>query len=258
MSSRSLTEVESSAQAEAGAEMRFAVVVFPGSNCDRDCHHVLRRVLKRPVTYLWHTETEIADVDCVVIPGGFSYGDYLRAGAVAARSPVMEAIRAFATNGGLVLGICNGFQVLCEMGMLPGALMVNESLQFICRWIHMRIDDVNTPFTCACQPNQVLRLPIAHYEGNFRPPADNGAGSDVGDRLGGRVVGRYCSAGGRVSREANPNGSWRSVAALTNAAGNVLGIMPHPERCSEDLLKGHDGLYIFRSLLQWWEGHDNE
>ncbi len=240
--------------ADSQSPMSFAVVVFPGSNCDRDCYHVIREVLRRPVCYVAHAEPQIPDVDCVIIPGGFSYGDYLRAGALAARSPVMGAIRDFAAGGGLVLGICNGFQILCETGLLPGALMVNTALQFICRWVHMRIEDVNTPFTRDCKPNQVLRMPIAHYEGNFRPPPEQGTGSaEAEDLFCGRIVGRYCSPGGEVSDNSNPNGSWSSVAAVSNREGNVLGMMPHPERCSEHMLKGSDGLYIFRSLVQWWE-----
>ncbi len=234
--------------------VRFAVATFPGSNCDRDCYHVVERVLRQPVRYLWHTETDLSEIDCVILPGGFSYGDYLRAGAVAAQTPVMEAIGEFAESGGLVIGICNGFQILCEMGLLPGAMMVNDNLKFVCQYSYVRIDDVNTPFTYACQSEQVLKLPVAHHQGNYRPPGE--VDKDGVDALrslaGGKIVGRYCNASGEVDLESNPNGSWSSVAALANAEGNVLGIMPHPERCSEAILSESDGLFIFKSILKWW------
>lgn len=224
--------------------MRFAVVTFPGSNCDRDCYHVVDRVLRRPVKYVRHTEDELLDVDCVILPGGFSYGDYLRAGAMAAQAPVMDAVREFARDGGLVLGICNGFQMLCEAGLLPGALMVNDHLRFACRPTWVRVEDNGTPFTHGCSEGQVLCLPIAHHQGNYRPGENGGSG---------RVILRYSSRQGEVRPEDNPNGSWDCIAAVSNDAGNVLGMMPHPERCAEEILKGTDGLGVFRSVVSWWE-----
>ncbi len=224
--------------------MHFSVVVFPGSNCDRDCHHVAHEVLKAPVDYVRHTARELPATDCVILPGGFSYGDYLRAGAVAAHTPVMDAVREFARDGGLVLGICNGFQTLCEAGLLPGALMVNRHLRFLCRYCWVRVEDVDAPFTRECEPGQVLHLPIAHHQGNYRPGSD-------GER--GRVLMRYCGPGGESGRRHNPNGSWDGVAAVCNRDGNVMGMMPHPERCSEAVLSESDGLYIFRSIVRSWE-----
>ncbi len=224
--------------------VRFVVVTFPGSNCDRDCLWVIEEVLGQPAKLVRHTDDVLSDADCVVLPGGFSYGDYLRAGAVAAHTPVMDAVREFAYGGGLVLGICNGFQMLCEAGLLPGSLMVNDHLRFACRSTWVRVEDDRTPFTCGCREGQVLRIPIAHHQGNYR----TGSSGEPG-----RVVLRYSSRQGEVRPQDNPNGSWDSVAAVSNHAGNVLGMMPHPERCAEEVLGGTDGLYVFRSVLKWWE-----
>ncbi len=228
--------------------MHFSVIVFPGSNCDRDCHHVVENVLGAPVDYVRHTAQDLPETDCVILPGGFAYGDYLRAGAVAAHTPVMDAVREFALRGGLVLGICNGFQVLCEAGILPGALMVNSQLRFSCQYCWVRVEDIDTPFTRQCEVGQVLRLPIAHQQGNYRPSLN-------GER--GRVLMRYCGPEGESDPRHNPNGSWDGIAALSNDAGNVVGMMPHPERCAEAVLGETDGAYIFRSIVKGYREAGN-
>jgi len=225
--------------------VRFGVIVFPGSNCDSDCHHVISRVLGQKAVYVWHKETCLDGLDCVVLPGGFSYGDYLRTGAIARFSPVMDAVADFAARGGLVLGICNGFQILLEAGLLPGAMLRNRCLQFRCHWTHVRVDNAGTPFTRLCRPGQVLRIPIAHAEGNWTAPP--GVLEDLERR--GRVVLRYVDRDGRATPEANPNGSLGSVAGIVNEGGNVLGLMPHPERCAEELLGSTDGRLIFESVV---------
>ncbi|HEU5299536.1 MAG TPA: phosphoribosylformylglycinamidine synthase subunit PurQ [bacterium] len=225
--------------------MRAGVIVFPGSNCDRDCLHVLGDVLGQDAVEVWHAETSLDGLDAVILPGGFAYGDYLRAGAVAGTSPVMAAVRAFATSGGPVLGICNGFQVLLETGLLPGAMLRNRSLQFRCRPVHIRVESTRTPFTRGLREGQVLRLPIAHGEGSFyAPPA---LLSTIQDSE--QVVFRYCDADGRVLPEANPNGSLNNIAGVCSPRGNVLGLMPHPERASEAILGSEDGRGIFESLI---------
>jgi len=227
--------------------MRFGIVVFPGSNCDRDAFHVLGTVLGQPVRTLWHKERDLSGVDCVVLPGGFSYGDYLRSGAIARFSPIMNEVVRFARQGGLVLGICNGFQILTECGLLPGVLMRNRNLKFICETVSLRVENLETRFTRAYKkgdpstssgPHLTVRMPIAHNEGNYF------ASEEVMDRLEGegRVVFRY--------HPTNPNGSSRGIAGIVNAAGNVLGLMPHPERASEGLLGGQDGRRLFESLIQ--------
>lgn len=225
--------------------MRFGVVVFPGTWSDADFHHVIADVLRQPVRGVWHRETDLADLDCVILPGGFAYGDYLRAGAVAARSPVMGAVADFAAAGGLVLGSCNGFQILCEAGLLPGALMRNECLQYRCQTVHLRVDGVDTPFTRGLRRGQVLAMPISHGEGKYH--ADPATLASL--TASGRVVFRYASPDGRVTAEANPNGSVDGIAGICNEAGNVLGLMPHPERAAEASLGGTDGLLLFTSLL---------
>lgn len=223
----------------------FGVLVFPGSNCDHDAYHAVKHVLGQEARFIWHKDTDLSGVDVVVVPGGFSYGDYLRAGAIARFSPVMEHVVRFAEAGGLVLGICNGFQVLCEAGLLPGALLRNTSLRFACRWTHLRCEQTATPFTNAFEPGQVVRIPIAHGEGNYF------ADEATLDRLeaNGQVVFRYCDAGGAVTPEANPNGAARNIAGIVNEGRNVLGMMPHPERCVEAALGGEDGALLFRSLV---------
>ncbi|GIV58135.1 MAG: phosphoribosylformylglycinamidine synthase subunit PurQ [Rhodothermaceae bacterium] len=224
----------------------FGVIVFPGSNCDHDAYHVARHVMGQEARFIWHKEPRVGDVDVVIVPGGFSYGDYLRAGAIARFSPVMKDVVRFARDGGLVIGICNGFQILCESGLLPGALMRNASLRFVCRDVHLRVEQTETPFTNALTPGQVVRIPIAHGEGNYY------ASEDVLDRLeaNGQVVFRYCDAGGNVTPEANPNGSARNIAGIVNERRNVLGMMPHPERCAEAILGNEDGALLFRSLIR--------
>jgi len=223
--------------------MTFGVVVFPGSNCDQDCVDVLRQVLRQPVMTLWHQETSLLGCDCVVLPGGFSYGDYLRTGAIARFSPIMQAVTAFAREGGLVIGICNGFQILLEAGLLPGAMLRNQGLRFICRWVSLRVERTDTPFTNQFQPGQVIRLPIAHNEGRYTTEAKTLPA--VRDQ----VVFRYCDKEGQVVDRANPNGSVDGIAGLTNRKGNVLGMMPHPERASEPILGSAEGRLVFESIV---------
>jgi len=224
---------------------RIGVLVFPGSNCDRDCHHAVTQVMGATAEFIWHKEAALPPLDAVIIPGGFSYGDYLRTGAIARFSPVMAAVTSFAEAGGLVLGICNGFQILLEAGLLPGAMLRNQSLSFICRDIHVRVENTGTLFTGRCKPGQVLTLPIAHGEGNYY--TDQSALSKL--KAKNQVVFRYCTKEGAVTPEANPNGSLDHIAGITNAAGNVLGLMPHPERSAEALLGHEDGRLILLSLL---------
>jgi phosphoribosylformylglycinamidine synthase subunit PurQ / glutaminase len=224
--------------------MKFGVIVFPGSNCDHDAYHVVSKHVGQPVDFVWHRETDLSAYDALIIPGGFSYGDYLRAGALASLSPVMGAVREFAAAGGLVLGICNGFQILCEAGLLPGALIRNRELHFICRHVHVRVETGGTPFTHQLKPGQVLHLPIAHAEGNYV------CDDETFDELvrEDRVVFRYSDASGDLRGEANLNGSRDHIAGICNRARNVLGLMPHPERACEDLLGSADGLGLFSSL----------
>ncbi|HHY47920.1 MAG TPA: phosphoribosylformylglycinamidine synthase subunit PurQ [Firmicutes bacterium] len=224
--------------------MKIGVVVFPGSNCDRDCFFA-GALAGHEMRFLWHQERDLHNVDCVILPGGFSYGDYLRAGAIARFSPIIEEVIAHARRGGLVLGICNGFQVLLEAGLLPGAMLPNKSLKFVSKPVHLRVENTSTPFTRLFDRGTVIRLPIAHGLGNFY------ADKDTLDRLEGegRVVFRYCDRNGNPDEAHNPNGSLNNIAGICNEEGNVLGMMPHPERASEEILGGTDGLVIFRSLL---------
>lgn len=224
--------------------MKFGVIVFPGSNCDHDAYHVISKHVGQPVDFIWHRDTDLNSYDAIIIPGGFSYGDYLRAGALARFSPVMNSLKQYAREGGLVLGICNGFQILCEAGLLPGALIRNRDLHFICDHIFVRVENADTPFTSELQPRAVLRLPIAHAEGNY--VCDDATLEEL--RRENRIVFRYCDKQGNVSAEANPNGSRDNIAGICNAERNVLGLMPHPERACEDLLGSSDGRDIFRSL----------
>ena len=226
--------------------MKFGVVVFPGTWSDRDCGHVVQDVLGAELTYLWHKDRDLRGVDCVILPGGFSYGDYLRAGAIAHFSPVMDSVAEHAARGGLVWGICNGFQVLCEAGLLPGALVRNDCLEFRCEWSHLRCERAGTPFTGLLRQGQVIRAPIAHGEGSY--VADPSTLDEL--ERDGRVVFRYCDERGEVTPAANPNGSRRGIAGIVSAGGNVLGMMPHPERCAEAELGGTDGLLLFRSVVQ--------
>ncbi len=227
--------------------MRFGVVVFPGSNCDADCYDVISNVLQEPAEYVWHQEREIKGFDALILPGGFSYGDYLRTGAIARFSPVMPAVVEFARQGGLVIGICNGFQILLEAGLLPGAMLRNRSLTFICEPVWLKVKRVDTPFTNQLQEEQVLRIPIAHGEGNYY--CDQDTLKRLQDE--GRIIFTYCSPEGVENDIFNPNGSLANIAGISNEKGNVLGMMPHPERCSEAVLGGTDGLNIFTSMLNW-------
>jgi phosphoribosylformylglycinamidine synthase len=225
--------------------MKFSVVVFPGSNCDHDCETVLRDVMKQPVEMIWHKDTDIKNPDCVIVPGGFSYGDYLRTGAIARFSPVMKSVADFAAKGGLVMGICNGFQILCEAQLLPGALLRNRSLQFICKEVYLRVDQTQTPFTNACQPGQVLKIPIAHGEGNYFIDAEGL--KKLTDQS--QVVVRYCDLGGKSTPASNPNGSLDSIAGICNEKKNIFGLMPHPDRSAEAGLGSQDGKLFWESLL---------
>jgi phosphoribosylformylglycinamidine synthase subunit PurQ / glutaminase len=225
--------------------MKFGVVVFPGSNCDHDAFHAVGDVLGKPVEFIWHQSENLSGFDAVILPGGFSYGDYLRTGAIARFSPVMRALEKFARAGGLVLGICNGFQILCEAGLLPGALMRNTGLRFICRHVHIRVETTATPFTSAAQAGQVLRIPIAHADGNY--VCDEQVLADL--KRHNQIVFRYCAPDGSLDAAANPNGSLDAIAGLCNRERNVLGMMPHPERAVESALGSTDGLVVFRSLL---------
>lgn len=225
--------------------MNIGVVVFPGSNCDHDCQYIFQDVLGQSVRMIWHKDTLPAGLDAVVLPGGFSYGDYLRTGAIARFSPVMGAVRTFAREGGLVIGICNGFQILLEAGLLPGVMLRNTSLNFICRDVYVKVENAATRFTNRCESGQVLKIPIAHADGNYyTDPVTLG-----GIKANAQVVFRYCTADGKVIPEANPNGSLDNIAGIMNAGGNVLGMMPHPERSAEAALGNEDGRLIFLSML---------
>ena len=224
--------------------MKFGVVIFPGSNCDQDCVDALKDVLHQPTVTLWHQDTSLKGCDAIVLPGGFSYGDYLRTGAVARFSPIMQSVSRFAHQGGLVIGICNGFQILLEAGLLPGAMLRNPGLKFICRFVTLRVERTDTPFTNRFAPGQVVRMPIAHNEGRYTVDAR------TLKEISGQVVFRYCDAGGQLVDRANPNGSTDFIAGLINRAGNVMGLMPHPERASEDVLGSSDGRLVFESMIE--------
>ena len=225
--------------------MKFGVVIFPGSNCDYDTYYVLKDVCKQETTFLWHKEHDLKNVDCVILPGGFSYGDYLRSGSIAAFSPLMQEVKEFALKGGLVLGICNGFQVLLELGLLPGAMLRNKNLKFLCQFVHIRIENNKTPFSHRAKKGQVLKIPIAHFDGNYFAPPE----TIKEIKNNSQIVFRYSDAEGQTSDEANVNGSVESIAGLINKAGNVMGMMPHPERASELLLNSEDGRIIFESII---------
>lgn len=229
--------------------MNFAVLQFPASNCDQDALHVLKDVLGQSARFVWHKENSLAGVDAVVIPGGFSYGDYLRTGAIARFSPIMATVQTFAANGGPVLGICNGFQILCEAGLLPGALIRNRSLQFRCEHIFVKTFKSDSPFTNKILAEKVLRIPIAHGEGCYF--ADDATLEKL--KANGQILWQYCDAKGELNESANPNGSLLNIAGICNEAGNVAGLMPHPERASESILGSEDGRLIFDSLLSWME-----
>ena len=225
--------------------MKFGVVVFPGSNCDEDAYHATTAVLGQQAEYVWHKETDLKGADVVILPGGFAHGDYLRTGAMARFSPIMRSVEAFAAEGGPVLGICNGFQVLLEAGLLPGAMLRNRDLKFHCEHVHIRVDQTDTPFTSACRPRQVLRIPIAHGEGNYFAEPDVVARLDANRQ----IVFRYTDPDGHVTQATNPNGSAAAIAGLCNEARNVVGLMPHPERACEPALGSSDGLVLFESVV---------
>ena len=226
--------------------MKFGVVVFPGSNCDGDCYNIIKDVLCQEVDYIWHKETAVTGYDALILPGGFSYGDYLRTGAIARFSPIMPAVIDFAHQGGLLLGICNGFQVLLEAGLLPGAMLRNRSLKFICDKVYLKVKRNDTPFSNKLQPNEVINVPIAHGEGNYFCDAETLAELQRENR----ILFTYCNSNGQEENAFNPNGSVANIAGIINKQGNVLGMMPHPERCSEQILGGTDGYNIFASMLQ--------
>jgi len=225
--------------------MTFAVVVFPGSNCDHDSYHAVRHVLGHDARFVWHKEASLGNADVVILPGGFSHGDYLRTGAIARFSPVMKAVADFAAAGGPVLGICNGFQILLEAGLLPGAMLRNRDVRFHCEHVGVRVEQTDTPFTARCRQGQVLNIPIAHGEGNYYAPPEV---LETLERER-RVIFRYATADGRVGPEANPNGSLNNIAGICNEGRNVVGLMPHPERACEPMLGSTDGLLLFESVV---------
>jgi phosphoribosylformylglycinamidine synthase I len=225
--------------------LKFGVVIFPGSNCDYDTFYVLKSILKQNTTFLWHKDHNLENVDCVILPGGFSYGDYLRSGAIAKFSPLMHEVKEFALNGGLVLGICNGFQVLLELGLLPGAMLRNKNLKFLCQFVHIKLENNQTPFTSTGKKGQVLKIPIAHFDGNYCAPPE----TIHKLKKSNQILFRYSDAKGQYSEDANVNGSMESIAGIINETGNVMGMMPHPERASEALLGSKDGKVIFQSII---------
>jgi phosphoribosylformylglycinamidine synthase subunit PurQ / glutaminase len=226
--------------------MKFGVLVFPGSNCDHDTHHVLGGVMGQPVTYLWHDSHNLENCDAILVPGGFAYGDYLRTGAIARFSPIMQSVTRFAASGGLVMGICNGFQILCEAGLLPGALMRNAGQRYICRQLHLRTETADSPFTASLTEGQLLRMPIGHMEGKYFCDESTLAALNRDHR----IAFRYTDATGAPTPEANPNGSLENIAGVLSEGRNVLGMMPHPDRSSEALLGSADGLQLFQSLAR--------
>ncbi|NOR11872.1 MAG: phosphoribosylformylglycinamidine synthase subunit PurQ [Candidatus Aminicenantes bacterium] len=227
--------------------MKFGVVIFPGSNCDYDTYFVLKDVFDQETTFLWHKEHSLHDVDCVVLPGGFSYGDYLRSGAIAKFSPLMQEVKEFADKGGLVLGICNGFQVLLELELLPGAMTRNKNLKFLCQHVHLRTENTHTPFTNRARKGDVIKIPIAHFDGNYFVEPETLHTIKQNDQ----IIFRYSEPNGHLSERANVNGSMHNIAGLINTGGNVLGMMPHPERASEAILGSKDGRIIFESIIHW-------
>jgi phosphoribosylformylglycinamidine synthase len=231
--------------------MKFSIVVFPGSNCDHDAYHAAKHVLGQEAEFVWHKETDLKGADVVILPGGFSHGDYLRTGAIARFSPVMKAVTEFAESGGPVLGICNGFQILCEAGLLPGAMLRNRDLKFHCEHIFVRVEQIDTPFTTRATKGQVLRIPIAHGEGNYYVEPDALSALE----RSGRVVLRYCDARGQITDAANPNGAANAIAGICSERRNIVGLMPHPERACEPALGSADGLVLFESVVTQLAGH---
>jgi phosphoribosylformylglycinamidine synthase I len=226
--------------------MKFGVIVFPGSNCDHDSYYAVNSAAGQPVTFLWHESNDLEGCDAVIVPGGFAYGDYLRTGAIAKFAPIMESLAKFAASGGLVIGICNGFQILCEAGLLPGALMRNAGLKYVCRQVHLRVESTNTPFTHDLGKGEVLQIPIGHMEGNYYCDSETLAQLQRDER----IIFRYATAKGEITEEANPNGSLDNIAGICNEGRNVLGMMPHPDRSSEAMLGSADGLKIFQGMVE--------
>lgn len=228
---------------------KFGVVIFPGSNCDHDSYYVVKKILNREVKFIWHQETSLDDTDVIILPGGFSYGDYLRSGAIARFSPVMNAVTDFAKKGGIVIGICNGFQILLEAGLLPGAMMKNNSLKFICKFVNLKIANNDTPFTNKLEKDEIINIPIAHGDGNYFASEDTI--KELQDNN--QIVFQYCDKNGKISDEANPNGSLLNIAGIINKQKNVLGMMPHPERASDKVLGYTDGYKIFDSIINYFK-----
>ena len=227
-------------------KVKFGIVVFPGSNCDHDAYYVCKKILQQDAEFLWHKEADLKDVDVVILPGGFSYGDYLRCGAIARFSPVMDEVVRFAKQGGTVMGICNGFQVLLEAGLLEGVLLKNKSLQFVCKYVRVKVENSGTRFTSQCAQGEVLEIPIAHGDGNYF--TDGQTLERLEEK--GQIVFRYCDSDGAITETANPNGSLGNIAGIINEQGNVMGLMPHPERASDPLLGHIDGQKIFKSIIE--------
>lgn len=225
--------------------MKFGIIVFPGSNCDHDCYHAVKTVTGQDAVFLWHESRNLENCDAIIVPGGFAYGDYLRTGAIARFAPIMQELGRFAASGGLVIGLCNGFQILCEAGLLPGALLRNAGLKYVCKQIYLRVENTETAFTHACRKGEVLQIPVGHMEGNYYCDAETLGELKSHDR----IIFRYCTSEGQVTAEANPNGSLENIAGICNPGGNVLGMMPHPDRCSEGLLGSADGAKIFSSMV---------
>jgi len=224
--------------------MKFGVIVFPGSNCDHDCYHAIVTATGQQATFLWHESHDLENCDAIIVPGGFAYGDYLRTGAIARFAPIMQEVARFAASGGLVIGLCNGFQILCEAGMLPGALMRNAGLKYVCKQVHLRVENADTPFTNTCRKGEVLQIPVGHMEGNYYCDSQTLALLKQQDQ----IILRYCTPDGQITPEANPNGSLENIAGICNEGKNVLGMMPHPDRSSETLLGSSDGAKIFASM----------
>jgi len=227
---------------------KFGVVIFPGSNCDHDSYYVVKKILNRDVKFIWHQDTNLDDTDVIILPGGFSYGDYLRSGAIARFSPVMNAVSDFAKKGGVVIGICNGFQILLEAGLLPGAMMKNKSLKFICKFVNLKVTNNDTPFTNRLEKDEIINIPIAHGDGNYFASEDT-----IKELLdNNQIVFQYCDKNGNITDEANPNGSLLNIAGIINKQKNVLGMMPHPERASDSVLGYTDGYKIFDSIVNYF------
>ncbi|OGL41743.1 MAG: phosphoribosylformylglycinamidine synthase I [Candidatus Schekmanbacteria bacterium RIFCSPHIGHO2_02_FULL_38_11] len=226
--------------------MKFGIIVFPGSNCDHDCYHVIRHIVKEDAEYIWHKNEKLSNYDCIIVPGGFSYGDYLRTGAIARFSKIMKPVEEFAGRGGFVIGICNGFQILLEAGLLPGAMIKNKTLKFICKHVHVRVEDIDTPFTNSYKKGDVLKIPIAHADGNYF--ADPETIKIL--KRDNQIIFRYCNPQGEITEESNPNGSLENIAGICNKKRNVVGMMPHPERASEKVLGSDDGIKIWESIVR--------